>query len=93
MIMVSDDAIEKPTDFDTTIRAFNNAGAPVSSVKDLLKRGVYLTSAVNAVETDALVARAFSKRSWPYSKNAKVLMLMGDAAIKALNNNPSRLDL
>lgn len=76
----------------TTVQAFNDAGANVSSVKDIVNRGVYLTTAVKCGKTgygvQADTIRECSillERELLLFPHAKVLMLMGDVAIKALN--------
>jgi uracil-DNA glycosylase len=76
----------------TTLQAFNEAGAKVSSVRDLANRGVYLTTAVKCGKTGSGVradtirecSRLLETELLLFPK-AKVLMLMGDVAIKALN--------
>ena len=35
----------------TSVKAFNDVGVNVSSIKDILKRGVYLTTAVKGGKT------------------------------------------
>lgn len=101
-VMVSEAAPDNASDYfygkgdplfqRTTVQAFNDAGANVSSVRDLLNRGVYLTTAVKCgktgygVRTDTIreCSRLLEKELLLFAK-AKVLMLMGDVAIKALN--------
>jgi len=77
---------------ETTVQAFNDAGAGVSSVRDLLKRGVYLTTAVKCgktgygIQTDTIrQCSVLLEKELSLFPNVKVLMLMGDVAIKALN--------
>ncbi|MFN7996280.1 MAG: uracil-DNA glycosylase [Bryobacteraceae bacterium] len=102
MIMVSEAAPEKAGDYyyakgnplfqQTTVQAFQEAGANVSSVSHLVERGVYLTTAVKCgkagytipVEAIRGCSRLLEKELSLFP-NAKVLMLMGDVAIKALN--------
>lgn len=76
----------------TTVQAFNDAGADVSSVKDIVNRGVYLTTAVKCAKTGyGIQADTIRECSLLLEKelllfpNVKVLMLMGDVAVKALN--------
>jgi uracil-DNA glycosylase len=76
----------------TTVQAFNDAGAEVSSVQDILDLGVYLTTAVKCGKTDyGIMTETVKECSKLLEKelslfpNAKVLMLMGDVAIKAVN--------
>jgi len=76
----------------TTVMAFNDAGVNVSSVKDILKRGVYLTTAVKCaktgygIETDTIRECSFLlEKELSLFPKTKALMLMGDVAIKAVN--------
>ncbi len=76
----------------TTVQAFQDAGADVSSIQDIVKRGVYLTTAVKCgktgygIRTDTIRECSFllEKELLLFPK-ARALMLMGDVAIKALN--------
>jgi uracil-DNA glycosylase len=76
----------------TTVQAFQDAGADVSSCRDLLNRGVYLTTAVKCgktgygIQTDTVreCSRLLEAELRLFPK-AAALMLMGDVAIKALN--------
>jgi uracil-DNA glycosylase len=76
----------------TTVQAFNDAGADVSSVKDILRLGVYLTTAVkcgkigygikaNTIKECSLLL----EQELALFPNVKAFMLMGDVAIKAVN--------
>ena len=102
IVMVSEAAPEKADDYyyakgnplfrQTTVQAFNDAGASVSSVKDIVSRGVYLTTAVKCGKTGygvkADTIRECSlllEKELLLFRNPRVLMLMGDVAIKALN--------
>ncbi len=102
IVMVSEAAPENPGDYyyakgnplfqQTTVQAFNDAGANVSSVKDIVNRGVYLTTAVKCAKTGYGIAtdtiRGCSlllEKELLLFPQAKVLMLMGDVAIKAVN--------
>jgi uracil-DNA glycosylase len=83
----------KPLFQETTVQAFKDAGCDVSSVKDIVARGVYLTTAVKCAKTGyAVQADTIRECSHLLEKelalfpNIKVLLLMGDVAIKALNN-------
>ncbi|MBN1571888.1 MAG: uracil-DNA glycosylase [Deltaproteobacteria bacterium] len=76
----------------TTVSAFNDAGVNVSSIADILKLGVYLTTAVKCAKTDYGIKAATIKecshlleRELDTFPNLKVLMLMGDVAINAVN--------
>jgi uracil-DNA glycosylase len=76
----------------TTVQAFNDAGADVSSVEDILGLGVYLTTAVKCGKTGygikAATIRECSlilERELALFPEFKALLLMGDVAIKAVN--------
>ncbi|MFC1949991.1 uracil-DNA glycosylase [Chloroflexota bacterium] len=76
----------------TTIQAFKDAGADVSSIQDILDLGVYLTTAVKCSKTGYGIQTGTTREcSFILEKelalfpNIKVLMLMGDVAIKAIN--------
>ncbi len=102
LVMVSEAAPDNADDYyyakgnplfeRTTVQAFNDAGASVSSVKDLMSRGVYITTAVKCgktaygIRTDTIrTCSLLLEKELSLFPNAKVLMLMGDVAIKALN--------
>jgi len=102
MVMVSEAAPENPDDYyyakgkplfqQTTVQAFNDAGSDVSSVKELVARGVYFTTAVKCgkvgygVRADNIrECSCLLEKELALFPNAKVLMLMGDVAISALN--------
>ncbi len=76
----------------TTVQAFNDAGVDVSSIQDILDLGVYLTTAVKCGKTGyGIKAGTIRECSLILEKelalfpDAKVFMLMGDVAIKAIN--------
>jgi uracil-DNA glycosylase len=76
----------------TTVQAFNDAGAHVASVQDILNLGVYLTTAIKCGKTGygikATTIRECSRileQELKLFPNVKVIMMMGDAAIKAVN--------
>ena len=102
IVMISEAAPANPADYyyaggdplfaQTTVQAFNDAGAAVKTVKDILDMGVYLTSAVKCgktaygIQTDTIVACSrLLEQELALFKRVKVLMLMGDVAIKAVN--------
>jgi hypothetical protein len=81
----------------TTLQAFREAGEQVWSVGDLLERGVYLTTAVKCgksgagIPGDSVTACSrLLESELALFPNARVLMLMGDVAIRALNAIASR---
>jgi uracil-DNA glycosylase len=76
----------------TTVQAFNDAGASVASIADILALGVYLTTAVKCGKTGyGIQSRTIQEcslileRELALFPDAKVLLLMGDVAIKAIN--------
>jgi len=76
----------------TTVQAFNDAGAKVSSTRDILDRGVYLTTAVKCAKTGYGIETGTVKqcsllmeKELALFPKVQALMLMGDVAIKALN--------
>jgi uracil-DNA glycosylase len=107
IVMVSEAAPENTDDYyyakgnplfqQTTVQAFNDAGANVSTVKDIVNRGVYLTTAVkcgktcNGVQADTIrECSILLEKELLLFPRARVLMLMGDVAIKALNHIAQR---
>ena len=76
----------------TTVQAFNDAGAHVSSVQDVLGLGVYLTTAVKCGKTGYGIKAGTVKecsrileRELALFPQVKAYLLMGDVAIKAVN--------
>jgi uracil-DNA glycosylase len=81
----------------TTLEAFKEAGAEVSIFKDLMAIGVYLTSAVKCAKTGYGIKAGTIKecsrileREIGLFPNIKVIMLMGDVPIKAINHIAKR---
>src|SRR5574341_1085680 len=77
---------------ETTVQAFNDADVKVSSIKDILGLGVYLTTAVKCSKTGYGIATNTIKecsqileKEIALFPNVKVFLLMGDVAIKAVN--------
>ena len=102
VIMISEATPTNPNDYyyskgdplfqQTTVQAFNDAGANVASVQDIINLGVYLTTAVKCGKTDyGIKATTIEECSLILEQelslfpDAEVFMLMGDVAIKALN--------
>ncbi len=102
MVMISEAAPQKLSDYyyagadslfhQTTVQAFNDAGANVSSLQDIVDLGVYLTTAVKCGKTGYGIMTSTIKecslileQELVLFPNVKVFMLMGDVAIKALN--------
>jgi hypothetical protein len=76
----------------TTIQAFRDAGVDAGSIGELLGMGFYFTTAVKCGKTSYGVKSGTVKecsllleRELDAFPNLKVLLLMGDVAIKALN--------
>lgn len=77
----------------TTVQAFRDAGVPVTNVSDILHLGIYLTTAVKCGKTGYSIATQTTrtcstllKREIELFPNLRVLMLMGDVAIRAIND-------
>ena len=102
IILVSEAAAADPADgyyaageplfAQTTVQAFQDAGAPVSSLADVLDLGVYLTTAVKCAKTGYGIETATVKQcagllaqELALFPQAQALLLMGDVAIKAVN--------
>jgi uracil-DNA glycosylase len=102
IVLISEAAPANPGDYyyaggdalfqQTTVHAFNDAGAHVSSIQDIVKLGVYLTTAVKCGKTGyGIKTGTINECSLILEKElalfpeVKVLMLMGDVAIKAIN--------
>jgi uracil-DNA glycosylase len=102
IMMISEAVPENPEDYfytscdslyvTNTLAAFNAAGISVTSINDVIQRGVYLTVAVKTPRK-GLVVPSDVIREHSYALEAelkmfpdlKVILLMGDAAIKAMN--------
>ncbi len=76
----------------TTVQAFNDAGADVSSMRDIVDLGVYLTTAVKCGKTGYGIKAGTIKEcshilqeELALFANVTAFMLMGDVAIKAIN--------
>lgn len=81
-----------PSYLQTTLQAFEQAGAPVSSIEDILNLGVYITTAVKCGKTKYSIAAqtikncsALLEKEISLFPNVKAFLLMGDVAIKAMN--------
>jgi uracil-DNA glycosylase len=107
IVMISEAAPANPNDYyyakgdslfqQTTVQAFNDARAGVSSIQDILNLGVYLTTAVKCGKTGYGIETGTIKecslileKELALFPNVKVLMLMGDVAIKAINGIAKR---
>lgn len=102
IIMISETSPPNPEDYyyapgdplfqKTTVQAFNDAGVDVSSVRDIIDLGIYLTTAVKCSKTEYGIKKdTISRCSMILEEelalfpNVQVYLLMGDVAIKALN--------
>ena len=102
IVMISEAAPASPGDYyyakgkplfeETTVAAFRDAGAYVSSIKDILGLGVYLTTAVKCGKTGYGIKTPTIKEcsrllaeELALFPNVRALMLMGDVAIRAVN--------
>jgi hypothetical protein len=102
MLMISEAAPQDAGDYyygggtslfeKTTTLAFQDAGAIVESIQDLVDMGVYFTTAVKCGKTGYGIKAATVKecslileQEMALFRNVKAYMLMGDVAIKALN--------
>jgi uracil-DNA glycosylase len=107
ILLISEAAPKNPTDYyyagadalfaQTTLLAFQDAGAKVHSVQDILDLGVYLTTAVKCGKTGyGLATPTIEHCSHLLEKeialfpNVKVYLLMGDMAIKTVNTIAER---
>jgi uracil-DNA glycosylase len=81
----------------TTVQAFKDAGRAVSSIQDLVDMGIYFTTAVKCAKKGYGVKAStveecsiILEKELALFPNTKVLMLMGDVAIKAINSIAKR---
>lgn len=91
-------AKDNPFYVQTTVQAFNDAGFRISSMKDVLDLGVYITTAIKCAKTAYSIApetiencsfRILEKEIDLFPKT-KSILLMGDTAIKAMNGIAKR---
>jgi uracil-DNA glycosylase len=102
IVLISEAAPPRPGDYyyakgqalfqQTTVQAFNDAGARVGSIQDILDLGVYLTTAIKCAKTAYGIQTATIKecsnlleKELALFEHVKALLLMGDVAIKAVN--------
>jgi hypothetical protein len=103
VVMISEAAPENLSDYyyaapdalfaQTTLLAFQEAGVQVASIRDILERGVYLTTAVKCGKTAYGIAAAsveqcshLLEKEIALFPDVKAYLLMGDVAIRALND-------
>ncbi len=86
-------AAGNPFYLQTTLQAFRDAGAEVSSMQDILDLGVYITTAIKCGKTQYAIAPETLKNCSKILEEeitlfsgVKVFMLMGDVAIKMMND-------
>jgi uracil-DNA glycosylase len=102
IVLISEAAPAEPEDYyyapgnphfqQTTVQAFQAAGAQVNSIQDILDLGVYLTTAVKCGKTGYGIQAATIKecslileKELALFPNVRAYLLMGDVAIKAAN--------
>lgn len=102
LVLISEAAPDEPADAyyapgapayaQTTLQAFNAAGANGQNIQDLLDRGVYLTTAVKCGKTGYGIETAtvnecskILEQELALFPNVQAYLLMGDVAIKAIN--------
>jgi len=107
ILLISEAAPQNPADdyyagpealfAQTTLLAFQDAGAQVQSIRDILDLGIYLTTAVKCGKTGYGIATAtvqhcshLLEKEIALFPNVKVYLLMGDVAIKAVNTIAKR---
>jgi len=103
LILISEAAAPNPADNyyargrplfqQTTVQAFQDAGADVESIRDVLDLGVYLTTAVKCGKksygikpTTIDECSRLLERELALFPVTRVLLLMGDVAIRSLNS-------
>jgi uracil-DNA glycosylase len=76
----------------TTAQAFRDAGLTVSSMKDMLNLGIYVTTAIKCGKTGYSISSktvencsSILEKEIGLFPNVKAILLMGDTAIKAMN--------
>ncbi len=102
VLMISEAAPQEASDYyyaggeslfeETTVLAFQDAGAEVESIQDLVDMGIYFTTAVKCGKIGygikAVTIKECShilENEIALFPNVKIFMLMGDVAIKAMN--------
>ncbi len=82
----------EPVFIKNTNMVFNHFGYKFKTYRDYLNKGIYLTTAIKCIKKDYLVCSDTIKncsinleKELDEFKNKKVIMLMGDFAIKTIN--------
>ncbi|MEW5826110.1 MAG: uracil-DNA glycosylase family protein [Candidatus Bipolaricaulota bacterium] len=77
----------------TTLQAFRDAGTQVNGIRELMRSGVYLTTAVKCAKTayglvtpTVHTCSRLLQRELDLFPRLRALLLMGDVAIKAVNH-------
>ena len=100
--MVSEAPPKEPNDYfyakgdpfymQTTAQAFKDAGFEVTSVKDVLDLGVYITTAIKCGKTGYSISSktiencsSLLKKEMDQLPHIEAVLLMGDTAIKSMN--------
>jgi len=103
MILISEAAPSDPKDYyyapgtplfqQTTVLAFQDAGASANSIQDLLDLGIYLTTAVKCGKTGYGIQKKtieacsiILEKELAFFTNVKAFLLMGDVAIQSVNH-------
>jgi len=103
ILLISEAAPENPADYyyagaeaifaRTSLLAFQDAGAKVTCMQDILDLGVYLTTEVKCAKAGSGLASAtvqncarLLEKEIALFPNIRVYLLMGDVAIKAIND-------
>ena len=83
---------DNPFYLQTTVQAFNDAGIEISTLKEILDLGIYITTAIKCGKTQYSISTETVKNCSDLLEkelnlflNIKVFLLMGDVAIKSLN--------
>jgi uracil-DNA glycosylase len=86
-------AAGNPFYLQTTVQAFKDAGENVASMQDILDLGVYITTAIKCGKTQYAISPETMKNCSKLLEeeialfpNVKAFMLMGDVAIKMMND-------
>ena len=81
-----------PFYLQTTIQAFNDAGANISTMQEILDLGVYITTAIKCGKTQYAISintvkncSKILEKEVNLFPDIKVFLLMGDIAIRAMN--------
>jgi len=92
IVMVAEAPPPDPAHWLSTVEAFHDAGEDVASLDDVAALGVHLTTALKSAKTGYAVPREsveadsiLLEEELARFPQARVLMLMGDTAIKAVN--------